>query len=157
MVKWPIQWLNRDRRHRSKWARRRLTNNKYSCRQEAGGFFNGIMSRSIDNRFYRTKAWRKCREAYIHKCGGLCERCFAKGILTPGYIVHHKTHLTEENLSDESLTYGFDNLEYLCKKCHEEEHESSKRFHDYNLERRKNGRKRYWIDDYGNLHIKEDK
>lgn len=78
--------------------------------------------RSIDNSFYKTTAWKKCRKAYISKCGGLCERCLEKGLYVPGYIVHHKIHLNSDNVNDPDIALSFDNLEYLCKDCHNKEH-----------------------------------
>lgn len=80
------------------------------------------MARSIDKAFYSSVAWKRCRDAYIAKCGGLCERCLAKGIIKPGYIVHHKIYLTEENYKDPSIALNFDNLEYLCFDDHQAEH-----------------------------------
>ena len=91
--------------------------------------------------FYKTAAWLKCRAAYIKSVGGLCERCRAKGLIVPGYIVHHKTHLTPMNISDPSISLGFDNLEYLCQDCHNSEHFAS------------GGCKRYRIDEHGNVLI----
>ena len=78
--------------------------------------------RSIDNKFYKSKAWEACREAYAKKAGGLCEDCLEKGIYTPGVIVHHKIPLTPERMTDESLMYGFDNLRLLCIECHNKIH-----------------------------------
>ena len=63
---------------------------------------------------YKTSAWLKCRAAYIKSVGGLCERCLARGEIKPGYIVHHKVHLTPWNITDTSITLNWDNLEYLC-------------------------------------------
>lgn len=60
--------------------------------------------------FYTTDAWKKCREAYIASVFGLCERCGK-----PGYIVHHKIPITDENEDDPNVTLNFDNLEYLCQ------------------------------------------
>ena len=40
--------------------------------------------------FYSSRAWRDCRDAYARSVGGLCERCRAKGLITPGTEVHHK-------------------------------------------------------------------
>lgn len=71
--------------------------------------------------FYNTTAWIKCRDAYIKSVYGLCERCGQ-----PGYIVHHKTRLTDENENDPNVTLNWDNLEYLCLQCHNEEHFSQK-------------------------------
>lgn len=82
--------------------------------------------RSIDSSFYKTAAWKKCRAGYIKSVGGLCERCLAKGLIVPGYIVHHKIHLTQDNVMDPSITLNYDNLEYLCFDCHQQEHFSAK-------------------------------
>lgn len=72
--------------------------------------------------FYKSQAWAKCRAAYIASVGGLCERCLAKGLIVPGYIVHHKCYLNSENINDPSVTLNFDNLEYLCAYHHNAEH-----------------------------------
>lgn len=37
--------------------------------------------------------------------------------------MHHKIHLTPENLNDPSITLNWANLELLCKPCHDAEHE----------------------------------
>ena len=73
--------------------------------------------------FYKSKAWKDCREAYAKSKGWLCERCMKEGRLTTGEIVHHKIHITPENISDPSVTLNWDNLELLCKDCHDEERE----------------------------------
>lgn len=69
--------------------------------------------------FYKSQAWIKCRNAYIRDRinvdGGICEEC--KDDL--GYIVHHKTYLTKENINNPDISLNFDNLEYVCKKCHD--------------------------------------
>lgn len=89
--------------------------------------------------FYKTAAWLKCRAAYIKHVGGLCERCLARGLIVPGYIVHHKCYLTPENITDPSVTLNFDNLEYLCHECHNQEH-----FKEFQ-------KKRYKIDSFGRV------
>jgi len=76
--------------------------------------------------FYKSKEWQKCRAAYIKSVGGLCERCLSRGMIVPGYIVHHKCYLTPENIQDTSITLNWDNLEYLCHDCHNNEHFSEK-------------------------------
>ncbi|MBU1094738.1 MAG: HNH endonuclease [Firmicutes bacterium] len=48
---------------------------------------------------------------------GKCERCGALG-----EDVHHKTRLTVQNVMDTSISLNQDNLEFLCKKCHNVEH-----------------------------------
>ena len=72
--------------------------------------------------FYNSKAWKDCRASYKKYVGGLCERCKAKGIIKAGEIVHHKTHLTPNNITDPQTTMGFENLELLCRDCHADEH-----------------------------------
>lgn len=97
--------------------------------------------RSVDSSFYKTTAWKKCRAGYIKKCGGLCERCLAKGLIVPGYIVHHKIHLTPDNVNEPSIALNYDNLMYVCERCHNEIHFKS------------NANKRYTLDENGNVII----
>lgn len=78
--------------------------------------------RSIDNAFYRSKAWRQCRESYLQYVNGRCERCLSKGLHVPATIVHHKIYLTEDNYNDPSIVFNFENLEALCRDCHNVEH-----------------------------------
>ncbi len=68
-------------------------------------------------KFYKSKAWEKCRAAYIIKVHGFCERCDK-----PGKIVHHKTWLTPQNINDPNVTLNHNNLEFVCQDCHNEEH-----------------------------------
>ncbi|MBQ9489696.1 MAG: hypothetical protein IJU80_07180 [Lachnospiraceae bacterium] len=69
--------------------------------------------------FYKSKKWQKCRRTYLEKRimtdGGLCEECKDK----PGYIVHHKIILTPENICDPLVSLNEDNLEFVCKECHD--------------------------------------
>lgn len=69
--------------------------------------------------FYKSAAWDKCREGYISSVHGLCERCTTP---TPGKIVHHKEYLTPENIIDPNITLNWELLEYLCQRCHNNEH-----------------------------------
>lgn len=62
-------------------------------------------------RFYNSKAWRECRDAYFASQYGLCERCGS-----PGLIVHHKIVLTLVNISDPNVTLNWENLELLCEE-----------------------------------------
>ena len=80
--------------------------------------------------FYGSKAWKDCREGYFRKVGGLCEMCLAQGIYTPGEIVHHKIHITPENIQDPSIVLSYDNLQLLCRLHHAEVHDqkSKKRY-----------------------------
>lgn len=78
--------------------------------------------KTIQEEFYRRKQWQECRNAYMHKVNGICERCYAKGHLRPADIVHHKIHLTPENYRDPSISLNFENLEALCFECHNREH-----------------------------------
>jgi len=77
--------------------------------------------------FYSSAAWRDTRAAYTASVGGLCERCKAKGKLKPAEIVHHKIHLTPENISDPSIALNWSNLEALCRDCHADVHRRVKK------------------------------
>lgn len=90
--------------------------------------------------FYKSKAWQRCRASYVKYRAGLCESCLRRGIYRAGVIVHHKVHITPDNINDPAITMSFDNLELLCRDCHAAEH----------------GRKvsRYVVDDMGRVAIK---
>ena len=72
--------------------------------------------------FYGSIAWQRCRNTYASKKKYLCERCLARGIVREGTQVHHKIRLTLDNINNSSITLNEDNLELLCRECHEAEH-----------------------------------
>ena len=78
--------------------------------------------------FYFSPAWKHTREAYKKSVGGLCEVCLAKGIIKAGEIVHHKIHLSPDNISDQNVSLSWDNLQCVCRDCHAQLHEKEKRF-----------------------------
>ena len=86
------------------------------------------MAREFAEGFYKSKTWQRCRASYIKSVGGLCERCYAAGIIRHGDTVHHKVHLTAENINDPAVTLNYANLELLCRDCHAEVHKSQKRY-----------------------------
>lgn len=77
------------------------------------------MAKDYAVKFYKSKAWKRVRQAYFNSQFGLCERCGE-----PGEIVHHKTYITPENIHDPEITLNFNNLELLCQDCHNKEHHS---------------------------------
>lgn len=97
--------------------------------------------REFATSFYSSKAWQRTRAAYAASVGGLCERCRSKGLIVPGAIVHHKVHLTPENIHDDSVTLNWSNLELLCRDCHAEVHKKNK--------------KRYRVDRNGKIYATE--
>lgn len=80
------------------------------------------MARDFAIKFYNSKEWKKCREAYKKKVNGLCERWLKEGKYVPGDEVHHKIYLTPENINNPEITLNWDNLELLCASCHSKEH-----------------------------------
>ena len=75
--------------------------------------------------FYKSKRWQSTRLAYIKSKGGLCERCLKRGLYRPAQVVHHKTYINQDNINNPTITLDWNNLEALCKDCHQEEHTRS--------------------------------
>lgn len=71
------------------------------------------MAKPYAIKFYKSKAWRKCREEYITKVFGLCEWCGESG-----HIVDHIEPITPDNINNPDITLNHDNLQYLCLDCH---------------------------------------
>ena len=78
--------------------------------------------RSVDPAFYKEQAWERAREAFLKKQRYICERCGGAA-----NVAHHREHLNADNVTDAATAYGFENLEALCSKCHNEEHKRQKR------------------------------
>lgn len=82
------------------------------------------MAQEFSKPFYNSKAWRDCRASFIAKRvavdGGMCMTCHKE----LGKIVHHKTWLTPENISNPMISLNHDNLKYDCQTCHNQEKES---------------------------------
>lgn len=54
--------------------------------------------------------YMKSRNYVCERCGGVAEIC------------HHKRHLNSHNISDPSVALNQENLECLCRDCHNKEH-----------------------------------
>lgn len=94
--------------------------------------------RDFAKSFYTSYAWEQTRKAYAKKARGLCEVCAAKGLIVPGEIVHHKIHLSPQNINDPNITLSFDNLQLVCRACHAEIHERQRK-------------RRYTVDENGHV------
>ena len=68
--------------------------------------------------FYKSPAWLTARELKIVSVNSLCPRCGHLGL-----DVHHQESLNLENVNDSSVSLKQDNLELLCRECHNKEHE----------------------------------
>lgn len=81
-----------------------------------------IMAQDFSRGFYKSKAWRDCRDAYIRERvmidGGICEVCQER----LGEIVHHRVKLTPENINDADVILAKDKLCYVCLECHNDIH-----------------------------------
>lgn len=86
------------------------------------------MAREFARDFYNSQAWINCAKAYKKYRKGLCESRLADGIYKPGVIVHHKIHLTPENIKDPNVALNWENLKLLCRDHHAKEHGGEKRY-----------------------------
>lgn len=75
------------------------------------------MAKDFAKAFYKSKAWQDARDYALMRDVYLCSRC---GRLAEE--VHHIIRLTPQNISDPAVTINPDNLECLCRECHQAEH-----------------------------------
>jgi 5-methylcytosine-specific restriction endonuclease McrA len=61
--------------------------------------------------------WQVARQIKYQEQNGKCERCGRVG-----EEVHHRIRLTVDNVKDPTISTNQDNLELLCKDCHNKEH-----------------------------------
>lgn len=67
--------------------------------------------------FYKSDVWKLAREIKIRSVNGRCERCGGIGI-----EVHHVQRIKADNVKNTSVSINPDNLELLCRECHNKEH-----------------------------------
>ena len=75
------------------------------------------MTRSEQQRFYESQAWRNTAKAAKRRDGFLCVRCKAEGFTVASAVVHHKKAITEGGAK-----LSLENTESLCRICHESAH-----------------------------------
>ena len=106
---------SQKRKAQNKRARRWLP--PASC-----SLFMGKRMKPYAEQFYKSSAWRKTAQTYLQSRGYLCERCLARGIHKPAALVHHKTHISPDNINVPEISLSWDNLEAVCRECHAELH-----------------------------------
>lgn len=80
------------------------------------------MAKEFSRAFYKSAAWRSCRDSYWRSKGGLCEDCMKQGRVKSGAEVHHIIELTPDNVGNPAITLSWDNLCLLCHDCHMARH-----------------------------------
>lgn len=112
------------------------------------------MSYGLRKEFYNSKVWKDVKKSIWLKQNLLCNRCH-KPVYVDGIsewipkeqrrtgIVHHIEYLNDSNIYDDNVTINEDNLEGICKDCHEKEHHQDVAI-----------RKEYKFDIQGNLVVK---
>lgn len=109
------------------------------------------MAKDYAREFYNSGAWKECRTAYKSYRHHLCERCLKRGLIVPGVIVHHKVRISPDTINDPAVALNFDNLELLCRSCHDAEHDEERK-----AGLRKHGKHdRYVIDENGKVFAKK--
>ena len=101
------------------------------------------MAQKFARPFYNSATWQSVRQSVLERSGGLCERCWKKGIIRTADVVHHKIFLTPKNIRDPNVSLNPKHLEALCQDCHAEAHSSKTR-------------RRYRVDGSGEVVIREE-
>ena len=80
------------------------------------------MAKWFSKKIYEGRRWRKCARAYAESKLFICERCHCPVKPNIGkerhWVVHHREELTPDNIHDDMIVYGWDNLMLLCDSCH---------------------------------------
>lgn len=91
------------------------------------------MSYGVRKDFYNSKVWKNVKKSIWLKQNLLCNRCH-RPVYVDGIsewipkeqrrtgIVHHIEYLNDSNIYDDNVTINEENLEGICKDCHEKEH-----------------------------------
>jgi len=78
--------------------------------------------------FYNTKFWKEMRDFVWVRDEALCQECLRQGVLNPlrrGYNEGHVDHIVPRNRGGSDFD---DNLELLCKRCHDSKSAKEKEY-----------------------------
>ncbi|MBO6303879.1 MAG: HNH endonuclease [Selenomonadaceae bacterium] len=74
-------------------------------------------------KFYNSKEWKDLRGQLIVAAKYTCQKCGKNLVLNPSRLVgHHKIKLDPKNILDVNISLNPQNIEIICKECHDEEH-----------------------------------
>lgn len=83
---------------------------------------NRTIQKSERMKIYNSARWRELRTIKLIN-NPLCERCEKKGLTVAAEDIHHIDSFTKyEGNQRLYVAYDYNNLESLCKKCHQLEH-----------------------------------
>ena len=71
------------------------------------------MAKDFAKPFYASKEWKAVRKGILRRDLYTCADCMGRA-----NEVHHKIELTPENIRNDFIRVGADNLMSLCHKCH---------------------------------------
>ena len=98
------------------------------------------MAKEYAKKFFPSAAWIRTSKAYAASKFFICEQF---GQPAKKYVVHHKRHLTPNNINNPMVALAWDNLQLLCTECH------------YTIHKAKNSRK-VFFDERGQVIGAED-
>lgn len=83
--------------------------------------------RYTKHEFYRSREWKRLREVVISErtdADGfvICDRCSKPILKKYDMILHHKVHLTDDNVNDATISLNPKNIEILHHDCHNKDH-----------------------------------
>lgn len=87
---------------------------------------NNNLGNSYDaerRKIYNSERWRRLR-AWKFICNPLCEECLKSNRIVKAVDIHHIISFMSTDNQEERLrlAYDFDNLQSLCKQCHQKKH-----------------------------------
>ena len=111
------------------------------------------MAKEFAREFYSGKAWQDCRNEYMKKAHYLCEECLKQGIYKPAVYVHHIIEIDPVTIEKPEIALNFDNLEAVCRACHDKIHDNRGRWSKINEAKRKKklAQSRYIVDENGRV------
>lgn len=88
------------------------------------------MAKAFAKKFYNSRRWRNNAKAFAESKCYICSRCHNRSMVGKKqkhrFIVHHIIPLTPQNIHNDDIAYGWNNLELLCIDCHNAIHANGK-------------------------------
>lgn len=90
------------------------------------------MAKKFSEKIYSSQKWKRLRKQIAESNFYICQMC-GRPFSSDDIIIHHITHINQDNVDDPNVTFNSDNLCCVCRSCHAKIHRD-----DYRKKRGRN-------------------
>ena len=79
------------------------------------------MAKKFAEKIYGSQKWKRLRKQIAESNFYICQMC-GRPFSSDDIIIHHITHINQNNVDNPQITFNQDNLICVCRSCHAKIH-----------------------------------